>query len=69
MIEDDGEGFEGCDAKTTGHGDNSPESTGEHVGHDIMSERAKDLGAELWVESEPGEGTRISLEFVNNDVE
>ena len=69
MIEDDGEGFEGCDAKTTGHGDNSPESTGEHVGQDIMSERAKDLGAELWVESEPGEGTRISLEFVNNDVE
>ncbi len=66
MVEDDGEGFEDSDSKMS---DDDENSTGEHVGRDIMSERAKALGAELRVESEPGEGTRVSLEFVNNDVE
>ena len=69
MIEDDGEGFEDCGSELIDGADGSLELAGEHVGQDIMSERAKDLGAELRVESESGEGTRVSLEFVNNDVE
>ena len=69
MIEDDGEGFKGGNVQLNGNRGISKEQTGEHLGQNIMSERAKDLGAELRVESEPGEGTRVSLEFVNNDVE
>ena len=36
---------------------------GEHVGLGIMEERAKRLGGSLKIESEPGEGTQILLDF------
>jgi nitrate/nitrite-specific signal transduction histidine kinase len=36
---------------------------GEHVGLTIMRERAQRIGAELTIESDPGEGTRIELEL------
>ena len=36
---------------------------GEHIGLSIMQDRARQLGGELRVESEPGEGTRIMLSF------
>ncbi|MFZ0791454.1 MAG: ATP-binding protein, partial [Chromatiaceae bacterium] len=34
---------------------------GEHIGLSIMEERARRIGAELRIESEPGEGTRVEL--------
>ena len=54
LVEDDGVGF-----------DAPPEDAhaGEHIGLAIMRERARRIGAELRVESEPGEGTRVELRF------
>ena len=57
LIEDDGVGF--SKPQTSHH-------TGEHIGLSIMRDRAKRFGGELTVESEPGEGTRIVLEFTDN---
>ena len=57
LIEDDGVGF------------SKPQRSihsGEHIGLSIMRDRAKRFGGELTVESEPGEGTRIILEFSDN---
>ncbi len=54
LIEDDGVGFQ------------LPESdgqTGEHIGLSIMRERARRMGAELRIESEPEEGTRVEVHF------
>lgn len=53
LIEDDGIGF-----RETAQG-----SPGEHVGLTIMRERASRIGGVLRIESEPGEGTRVVLEF------
>jgi two-component system nitrate/nitrite sensor histidine kinase NarX len=36
---------------------------GEHIGLSIMEERACRIGADLRLESEPGEGTRVELVF------
>ena len=52
LVEDDGVGFR--TAAAGGHG-------GEHIGLSIMEERARRIGAELRIESEPGEGTRVEL--------
>ena len=54
LVEDDGEGFtmSACDA-----------APGEHIGLSVMHERARWLGGTLVIESEPGEGTRVSLAF------
>ncbi len=54
LIEDDGVGFE-----------RSPlgGKPGEHIGLSIMEERARRIGAELRIESEAGEGTRVELIF------
>jgi len=41
---------------------------GEHVGLDIMRERAELLAGVLTIESESGEGTRVSLSFSANPV-
>jgi two-component system nitrate/nitrite sensor histidine kinase NarX len=57
LIEDDGHGFEGEVA-----GDD-----GEHVGLKVMQERAAYINALLNVESEPGEGTRVELQFSLQD--
>ena len=54
LVEDDGEGF------STPPRDAAP---GEHIGLSVMHERARWLGGTLAVESEPGEGTRVSLTF------
>ncbi len=54
LVEDDGVGFD--DAMPKGR-------PGEHIGLSIMEERAKKLGGELRIESEPGEGTRIELTY------
>jgi two-component system nitrate/nitrite sensor histidine kinase NarX len=57
LIEDDGVGF--SKPQTSYH-------SGEHIGLSIMRDRAKRFGGELTVESEPGEGTRIVLEFTDD---
>ncbi len=54
LVEDDGRGFE--DAARVGQ-------PGEHIGLSIMEERARRLGGELRIESEPGEGTRVELVY------
>ena len=54
LVEDDGEGF------SVSAGDAAP---GEHIGLSVMRERARWLGGSLVIESEPGEGTRVSLAF------
>lgn len=60
LIEDDGRGIEAEINNTV---------PGEHVGLTIMRERAQRIGAELSIESDPGEGTRIELRLqdVQND--
>lgn len=57
LIEDDGVGFSA-----------PPESAkpGERIGLSIMEERARRIGAELRIESEPGEGTRVEVIFEVN---
>ncbi|MEJ2455683.1 MAG: histidine kinase [Candidatus Thiodiazotropha sp.] len=52
LVEDDGVGFEGSAPKG---------NPGEHIGLSIMQERARRIGGELSIESEPGEGTRVEL--------
>ncbi|QIK39174.1 histidine kinase [Caldichromatium japonicum] len=54
LIEDDGIGFELPDERS---------HAGEHIGLSIMQERARRIGAELRIESEPGEGTRVEVIF------
>ena len=54
LIENDGKGFD----------QNKIHSIeGKHLGLTIMKERAKHLGGELKIESEPDEGTRVELRF------
>jgi two-component system nitrate/nitrite sensor histidine kinase NarX len=54
LVEDDGVGMNM--QPFSGH-------PGEHLGLSIMDERARFLGGELRIESEPGEGTRVQLAF------
>jgi two-component system nitrate/nitrite sensor histidine kinase NarX len=54
LIEDDGVGID--NQHITGQ-------PGEHVGLSIMQERARRINGEVTIESEPGEGTRIELDF------
>ena len=54
LIEDDGVGF-----STPADGG----EPGERIGLSIMEERARRIGAELRIESEPGEGTRVEVVF------
>lgn len=58
LVEDDGIGFE----KVTSDG-----HPGEHIGLSIMQERAQKFGAELKIESEAGEGTRVEM-LLNKNV-
>ena len=51
---DDGEGM--SEEKTV-------ESEAHHFGLEIMRERAESIQAELTIESEPGEGTRVAIEL------
>ncbi len=60
LIEDDGVGIPE---------NREGEALGEHVGLSIMEERARRLGGELHIESEPGEGTRIQLVFTPQKTE
>lgn len=54
LIEDDGIGFN--EPSRSGH-------PGEHIGLSVMEERASQINGKLRIESEPGEGVRIILDF------
>ena len=54
LVEDDGIGFEAPAADAAGGG---------HIGLGLLRDRAAELGGRLQIESEPGEGTRVALEF------
>jgi two-component system nitrate/nitrite sensor histidine kinase NarX len=54
LVEDDGAGFDSPDPAGR---------AGEQIGLAIMRERARRIGAELRIESEAGEGTRVELTF------
>jgi two-component system nitrate/nitrite sensor histidine kinase NarX len=54
LVENDGPGFDQRKIHST---------DGKHLGLTIMQERAKHLGGELKIESEPDEGTRVELKF------
>jgi len=60
LIENDGKGFDQ---------DKIQSSEGEHLGLTIMKERAKHLGGNLKIESEPDEGTRVELRFRYQDTD
>jgi two-component system nitrate/nitrite sensor histidine kinase NarX len=59
LLEDDGVGFEVPDRNGR---------PGEHIGLSIMEERARRLGGQLRIESEPGEGTRVELTYLPHRV-
>ncbi len=54
IIEDDGIGFDESTVVSEG---------GRHLGLNILRDRASEIGAEIDVESEPGDGTRVHLQF------
>lgn len=54
IIEDDGIGFDESTVVSEG---------GRHLGLNILRDRAREINAEINVESEPGDGTRIHLQF------
>lgn len=58
LIENDGKGFDQRKINS---------SDGEHLGLSIMKERARHLGGELKIETEPDEGTRVELKFQYQD--
>jgi two-component system nitrate/nitrite sensor histidine kinase NarX len=58
LIENDGKGFDQSKIQS---------AEGEHIGLTIMKERARHLGGELKIESEPDEGTRVELRFQYKD--
>jgi two-component system, NarL family, nitrate/nitrite sensor histidine kinase NarX len=58
LIENDGKGFDKSDIQS---------EAGRHLGLTIMQERARHIGGELRIESEPDEGTRIELSFSSNE--
>jgi two-component system nitrate/nitrite sensor histidine kinase NarX len=54
LIEDDGIGFEESSIVSEG---------GRHLGLNILRDRASEINASIGIESEPGDGTRIHLQF------
>ncbi len=54
LIEDDGIGFDESEVMPEG---------GSHLGLNILRDRAREISAEIDIESEPGDGTRIHLQF------
>lgn len=54
LIEDDGIGISQK---------NKEKSAGEHVGLSVMEDRASRIGGKLTIETEPGEGVQVRLEF------
>jgi len=66
VIEDDGVGFDQHLLMLRNHQEQSVADGGNHIGLSIMRERAATIGAMLEIDSEPGEGTRISIDLPPN---
>jgi two-component system nitrate/nitrite sensor histidine kinase NarX len=58
LIENDGKGFDQRKIDS---------SDGRHLGLTIMKERARHIGGELKIETDPDEGTRVELKFHPQD--
>ena len=58
LIEDDGIGFDETKIKPVG---------GDHLGLNILRDRAEQINGSIAIDSEPGEGTRVDLRFVYQD--
>jgi two-component system nitrate/nitrite sensor histidine kinase NarX len=58
LIEDDGIGFNEAEIKPVG---------GEHLGLSILRDRAMQINGDITIDSEPGDGTRVTLQFVYPD--
>jgi len=58
LVEDDGVGFQ---QSVPSDRSTLAADAGEHIGLAIMRDRALSIGAKLTIDSEPGEGTRISI--------
>ena len=54
LVEDDGVGFNESEVQS---------GNGERLGLSILRDRAEQINASISIDSEPGEGTRISLQF------
>ncbi len=54
LVEDDGVGFDESAVQS---------GQGERLGLSILKDRAEQINARISIDSEPGEGTRISLQF------
>lgn len=67
VVEDDGVGFEIAESTESAesHAENARANPvkGDHIGLSIMHERAASIGANLTIETDPGEGTRIQVEL------
>ena len=50
-----------------GHGFDPQQISGEHFGLHIMRERAASIGAELTIDSQPQQGTRIRVEWADSE--
>jgi len=59
LVEDDGVGFNTL--TTNEDSKQGTEMSGKRIGLAIMRERALGIGARLTIDSEPGEGTRVSI--------
>ncbi|MFA9418883.1 MAG: sensor histidine kinase [Gammaproteobacteria bacterium] len=59
LIEDDGVGFDETGVEPVG---------GEHLGLGILRDRAQQINGDITIDSDPGEGTRITLQFVYPEI-
>ena len=58
LIEDDGIGFDETRIEPVG---------GQHFGLSILRDRARQISGDITIDSEPGDGTRVTLQFVYPD--
>ena len=58
LIEDDGIGFDESIIEPVG---------GEHLGLSILRDRAEQINGDITIDSEPGDGTRVTLQFIYPD--
>ena len=58
LVEDDGIGFDESKIEPVG---------GDHLGLSILRERAQQINGDITIDSEPGDGTRVTLRFIYPD--
>ena len=58
LVEDDGIGFDESKIEPVG---------GDHLGLSILRDRAQQINGDITIDSEPGDGTRVTLRFIYPD--